>query len=86
MQDLGSFMTVSDGITLRGQKTRFWRIYNKRSCSMLGSVEWMSDWRQYVFRPCIGTVYSSGCLDDIAAFVREQNVAQKTATKGQDDD
>jgi len=28
-------------------------------------------WRQYVFEPDEATEYSSGCLDDISAFMKE---------------
>jgi hypothetical protein len=35
----------------------------------LGEIKWFGRWRQYVFYPAFGTVYSAGCLEDIRDFI-----------------
>lgn len=31
----------------------------------LGTIRWFPSWRQYVFIPAIGTVWSSGCIEEV---------------------
>jgi len=51
------------------RKTKRYACYNKAEC--IGVVEWFARWRQYCFFPCDGTVFSKGCLDDIADFIKQ---------------
>lgn len=45
----------------------------------IGEVRWYPVWRQYVFFPMSRSVYSAGCLRDIAGFI-EQRPKIKTST------
>jgi len=45
----------------------------------LGYIEWFGRWRQYVFVPLETTVYSAGCLADIAAELRAQQERWRTS-------
>ena len=44
-----------------------------RSGDVLGGIAWYGRWREYVFVPDAGTVYSEGCLQDIVAKVGAMN-------------
>lgn len=50
-----------------------WTCMNKGSRSELGVIKWHGAWRQYCYFPLIQAVYSSGCLDDIADFLKQLN-------------
>jgi hypothetical protein len=54
-------------------KTSIFAVANKKSRDGLGVILWYGPWRQYVFVPTLSyeTVYSPGCLRDIADFLRE---------------
>jgi hypothetical protein len=39
----------------------------------LGTIEWYGRWRQYIFEPEIGAVFSADCLRDLAGFVEKVN-------------
>jgi hypothetical protein len=39
--------------------------------SVLGTIRWWGAWRQYVFFPGAGCLFSAGCLEDINAQIRE---------------
>ncbi|MBI4128390.1 MAG: hypothetical protein HY459_05000 [Parcubacteria group bacterium] len=49
-------------------KTEVLDILSKRHGFRLGQIKWSSAWRQYVFRPEPETVFSDGCLREIADF------------------
>lgn len=50
------------------QESRRWKVGTKRG-TYLGHIRWFAPWRQYVFYPSIDTLYSVGCLRDIAKFI-----------------
>lgn len=54
-----------------GRKTFKWECRNNSSMDLLGTIEWRSGWRQYVYvTPGIGYfIFSAGCLDDIKDFI-----------------
>ena len=59
-------------------KTKVWLVANKKNiAAQLGAIHWWSNWRQYVFTPEPGTIYSAGCLHDIRAFIYQQMEARK---------
>jgi hypothetical protein len=49
-------------------KTQIWRVETKYG-DLLGVVRWFGRWRQYTFWPSSETLYSAGCLSDIADFI-----------------
>lgn len=61
-------------IVLRGMtpsgKTAIFDVRSKRGEDLLGTIRWFARWRQYAFYPASLTIYSAGCLDDIADFLR----------------
>ena len=54
-------------------KTQIYECRNKRSQTVLGIVKWHSAWRQYCYFPMVQAVYSAGCLNDIAGFIKQLN-------------
>lgn len=56
--------------TKQNPKTEVWDILSKTHGFGLGQIKWSGAWRQYVFRPEHGTVFSDGCLREIADFCR----------------
>jgi hypothetical protein len=56
-----------------GGKTQIYECRNKRSQTVLGIVKWYSTWRQYCYFPMVQAVYSAGCLNDIAGFIKQLN-------------
>ena len=50
---------------------RRWGIYTRSRAQFLGIVEWYLPWKQNVFVPATNTVYSAGCLKDLAAFLSQ---------------
>lgn len=51
-------------------KTSIFDVCDKRYGGSLGTIRWFGRWRQYAFFPEDDTIYSAGCLDDIADFIR----------------
>jgi hypothetical protein len=52
-----------------GRKTLKFECRNKRSRAVLGIVKWNVAWRQYCYYCTDNTVYSVGCMNDIANFI-----------------
>jgi hypothetical protein len=58
-------------------KTMVWNVIAKADNVVLGQVLWFARWRGYAFFPAPDTLYEARCLSDIAAFIKEQNAAQR---------
>lgn len=52
-----------------GRKTDLYRVMSVHYDVELGTVEWHSPWRQYVFFPADLTYWSAGCLRDVTGFI-----------------
>lgn len=61
------------------RRTQRWGVVSKSSGDVLGLVEWYGPWRQYIVEPREGCVFNNGCLNDISAFLTEQNEAHRRA-------
>lgn len=51
-----------------------WWCHNSKSGEELGTVEFEYKWRQWVFAPTGPSIYSRGCLNDIAHFISQLSV------------
>lgn len=60
-------------ITLKDKKrkTDIYSVKSNSSAWELGQIKWFHSWRQYCFFPEFDTVFSRGCLDDIADFINQ---------------
>lgn len=63
------YISVSWAGSSPSGKTQHYAITNNRSGEVIGVIKWFGRWRQYVFFPGLDTVYSRGCLRDIADFL-----------------
>ena len=64
------------GLSASGLTER-WAVTSMSSGDRLGGVAWYGPWRQYTFDPERGTLFNSGCLAEIAAFLVEMTEAQR---------
>lgn len=56
-------------LTEKKEKTSVYDILTKTSNNWLGEIRWFARWRQYCFFPATDTLFSRGCLCDIANFI-----------------
>jgi len=66
-------------VTTMAAKTQKWAVMSKSSQNQLGMVEWYGAWRQYVFMPSPSSLWSSGCLEDVRAFLVKVNAERRGA-------
>jgi len=45
-------------------------IKNLKGGQLLGSVEWYSPWRQWIFASLEDSVWSDSCLEEVQVFMR----------------
>ena len=57
-------------------KTSRWNIYANNSGGFLGGIAWQPGWRQYVFFPAQGTIFSVRCMTDIQNYIALINKAE----------
>jgi hypothetical protein len=50
-------------------KTDTWEVWSLDKANHLGTVEWYSRWRKYVFSPEHSTIFDEDCLRSIAVFL-----------------
>jgi hypothetical protein len=60
-----------------GKKTKYFEVQSKFDSTDLGRIKWHSHWRQYIFEPCINTIWSYDCLKDLSLFIEELNKEHK---------
>lgn len=63
------FISISWAGSSPSGKTQRYVVTNNRSGGTIGVIKWFGRWRQYVFFPSPETIYSRGCLRDIADFM-----------------
>jgi len=68
-EKIGKFIEIRRLPRSEGRKTVCWIVRSARSRAPLGVIAWRSGWRQYVLEPELHTVWSAGCLRDVAAFL-----------------
>ena len=67
-------------------KTKVYAVLSARHGDRLGRISWYGPWRQYVFTPSPGSIWSDGCLREVAAFLaglHEQRQASRKGAKAQ---
>ena len=58
-------------------KTKVISVDSKRSGGRLGTIKWYGAWRQYTFQPWAGTIWNTGCLQDVNAYIEELMVDRR---------
>ncbi len=75
---IGKHLVVEETLPIKpSAKTRRWFLNSRSSGDYLGEISWYSPWRQYNFNPCGDATFNSGCLLDIAAFLKKETQRQK---------
>jgi hypothetical protein len=80
--DVGQFdfeYLILEQVPDEKKKTLVVDVLSRRHGYPLGRISWYSSWRQYVFVPSEGTLYSSGCLADIETAITSLMDDRKTA-------
>ena len=54
---------------VKTRKTRDYSIVTRSSGDEIGRIEFYPSWRQFVFAPGFGTVWSQGCIHDVFGFM-----------------
>ena len=67
------YISVFQTGTSKSGKTLTFSVRNRRYGDELGTIHWHGQWRQYVYNPADFTMYSAGCLRDVAGFVEGLN-------------
>jgi len=62
-------------------KTLVYDILNNNSDDLIGQVKYYAQWRQYIFFPQEGCIFSVGCLDDIIDFTKKVQANHRTLNK-----
>ncbi len=62
-----------------GRKTATYGLVNRSSGLSIGVVKWYGSWRQFCFFPHPNTVWSAGCLKDVADVLRWAGARRKEA-------
>jgi hypothetical protein len=75
-QQIGEFLWVTPNLR-PGMKTLTWEVDNKGD--WLGVIRWHTGWRQYIFDPASDSIYSAGCLRDLAAFLDKVKTERRSA-------
>jgi hypothetical protein len=63
------YIGISWSGTSPSGKTNKYAVTSNRGGIALGEIRWHGRWRQYTFFPATETLYSRGCLRDIADFI-----------------
>jgi hypothetical protein len=64
-----------------GKKTKYFEVQSKFDSCDLGRIKWHSHWRQYIFEPCLDTIWSFDCLEDLSLFLKNLNLEHKQEVK-----
>lgn len=67
MRSVYEYIVIEETNRSKSGKTGIYTVYSRDN--VLGVVRWFGRWRQYAFFPKSDTLYSRGCLRDIADFV-----------------
>ena len=64
-----------------GKKTKYFEVQSRFDSCDLGRIKWHSHWRQYIFEPCLDTIWSFDCLEDLSLFLKNLNLEHKQEVK-----
>lgn len=64
-----SYITFEIRERPKNRKTDVYVVKAKSDGTSLGIVKWRGPWRRYVFLPANETLWSSGCMAEVTAFI-----------------
>jgi hypothetical protein len=53
------------------RKTKVICVISMRNSFKLGEISWYGPWRQYCFFPSNGTIFNTGCMQDVITYIKE---------------
>lgn len=56
---------------IRADDEDIWECHNNRTDDLLGELNFDKQWRQWVFMPEHGCIFSADCLQDIIHFIEQ---------------
>jgi len=59
------------------RKTKVWVVEETKYGNILGTIQWYSPWRQYVFETFIDTIFSWDCLKAVSEFLKKVNLEHR---------
>ena len=68
---------ISIELVERKAKTNVWWVFDKKNNDLLGKIYWKGGWRQYVFEPFEGFIFSWDCLKTISDFIHKEMKKRK---------
>jgi len=78
---VSSFVRFEEQPGRVGATTKRVLVTSERAGHLLGVIGWYGPWRQYVFEPILGTIWSDGCLADVRAKVAALNAEQRASAE-----
>jgi hypothetical protein len=73
---IGKYLHAEQQPVAPGKKTSVWAITGSDN-SIIGWVRWNGAWRSYALELSENTVWSDGCLEDAAKFLKRLNAEHK---------
>lgn len=74
-----SFLTINKDRVSPSGLTFVWVVSNASSGIPLGEIKWFGAWRKYTFFPMNYTTWDSNCLNEITAFLDNENAKRKAS-------
>ena len=63
-------LTAAQYPIYKNRKTKTFRVVNKETNFVVGTVSWYPAFRQYSFYPSENTVFEQKCLSDISTYLK----------------
>lgn len=73
------YLRFAEALSTSG-KTITVSVYSARTGDLLATLAWWGPWRQYTFRPAPHTVWNTGCLATIDAYLAALMEARQSAS------
>lgn len=78
----GEYLNFHDeGLISPGSVTHVFKVMSRLNGSVLGSVRWFIQWRQYCFFP-LNAVFDKKCLREVAEFCEQMTEERRAKRKG----
>jgi len=61
---------VKEKASCENGEKEIWKVRNRKTDILLGTIEYMKDWRKYCFYPLGKTVFSPDCLESLIKHIK----------------
>ncbi len=73
------YFTVEEQPLEAGRMTHKYHCIARSGCGILAVIKWHGSWRQFCFFPTEGSLWSTGCLEDVLSFMAELKAGREKA-------